>query len=584
MSIFKYLLPGALALGAALPAMARGDDGLRFVPQTGGRTGEVACVLDRRTGLLWERKTRSGLRARDHVYLPVDGRRGGEAGRCDAALPRCDAPSYVAAVNAARLCGHDDWRLPDEDELKSLLDLSRVATRPSRPAIDRRAFPDALPTFYWSSTLHRVGGVRAVWFDDTHRELPATSLLPTRAGAVRLVRGQPAVVPARRSGPSGAFLRPPAAAVGEDLAPSAAQLAQWRAQYARYRPGESWQPDWPPPQIDASVRDGFADLGLLPPVPFPADNPYSPQKVELGRRLFFDPQLSRNGQVSCASCHNPATGWTDRRAVSLGHLGQRGERNSMSILNSAYATSLFWDGRAGSLEAQALGPISNPLEMHQPLARAVARIAAQPGYAPLFAAAFGDARVDTLRMARALATFERTLISHDSAFDRFLKGERMALDDRALWGLHLYRTKARCINCHNGALLSDNRFHSNGLHYFGRELEDLGRYAVTGDPADRGKFRTPSLRDILLTGPYMHNGLFPLTENLGVIAMYDAGMVQTAASRPDLPQAAPELRPLGLTLREKQALHAFLQAVSGEARTGPATPAEMGLEPVPARR
>uniref|UniRef100_UPI00248EA244 Lcl C-terminal domain-containing protein n=1 Tax=Microvirgula aerodenitrificans TaxID=57480 RepID=UPI00248EA244 len=222
MSIFKYLLPGVLALGAALPAMARGDDGLRFVPQTGGRTGEVACVLDRRTGLLWERKTRSGLRARDHVYLPVDGRRGGEAGRCDAALPRCDAPSYVAAVNAARLCGHDDWRLPDENELKTLLDLSRVATRSSRPAIDRRAFPDALPTFYWSSTLHRVGGVRAVWFDDTHRELPATSLLPTRAGAVRLVRGQPAVVAAPPGRPAGAGRAAPGAPGGGGRGPGGA--------------------------------------------------------------------------------------------------------------------------------------------------------------------------------------------------------------------------------------------------------------------------------------------------------------------------------------------------------------------------
>ena len=341
------------------------------------------------------------------------------------------------------------------------------------------------------------------------------------------------------------------------------------------------QVHWPEPTVDASVRQaGFADLGLLPAVPFPANNPYSPAKAELGRKLFVDTRLSRNNQLACISCHNPKTGWSDKRDVSLGHIGQRGMRNSMSIINSAYVTELFWDGRAKSLEEQALGPIPNPLEMHQPLALAVDKIAAEPGYAHAFKQAFGDPRVDANRIAQALATFERTIISRDSAFDRFLKGDRQAMSDNAIWGLHLFRTKARCINCHNGALFSDNRFHNNGLHYLGRELEDKGRYDVTGNPADIGKFRTPSLRDIMYSSDYMHNGLFPLTPNIGVIAMYDAGMVQTPKPgspryQPGAPQTAAEIKPLGLSLMEKRALFSLLEALSEEPRSKPATLKEM---------
>jgi len=164
----------------------------------------------------------------------------------------------------------------------------------------------------------------------------------------------------------------------------------------------------------------------------------------------------------------------------------------------------------------------------------------------------------------------------------FLKGDKQALSDDAVWGLHLFRTKARCINCHNSGLFSDNRFHNNGLHYLGRELEDKGRYEVTGKAADIGKFRTPGLRDVIYTGNYMHNGLFPLTPDLGVIAMYDAGMVQTPPLglnkyNPDYPRTAPEIRPLGLSQEEKKALFAFLQAISAEPRTESATPQEMGL-------
>lgn len=704
-------LAAAICLGLAGGVAA---EPARFVTEAGA--GGAACVLDRQTGLTWERRAPAAVAPTYVAALP---RGGVSAARCGAADPAaCSTQAYAARVNAQQLCGHADWRLPTQAELKTLLDFSHPGAGVEQPAIDMAAFPDAQAGFYWTGTPHRAGGVLAVWFDDTHRELPSTALQPSRAGLVRLVRGagiadkvpaaparlirldrtgRPAARPgdwqcvddalrrdslrtltvwqlgAKASGPVRATTlaaavrrlnrdnfcgvaawrlpdeaelaglwqtvarnsaatgiaperaraywvhagygpprvwqpasgrsRParPGEAAGSllisttprpqqvrpapapEARPTAAELAGWRAAYARYRPGQAEQPDWPVPEVDESARRaGFADLGLLPAVPFPADNPYSPAKVALGQKLFFDVRLSRNNQLSCASCHDPATGWTDRRDVSLGHIGQRGERNSMIILNTAYVTELFWDGRARSLEEQARGPIPNPLEMHQSTGMAVEKIAAAPEYGPLFAGAFGDAKVDIDRIARALATFERTLTSRDSAFDRFLKGERTALSDEALWGLQLFRTKARCINCHNGALFSDNRFHNNGLHYFGRELEDLGRYAVTGDVADIGKFRTPTLRDILYSGNYMHNGLFPLTANTGVLAMYDAGMVQAPplgahkyAAR--YPRIAPEIRPLGLSTLEKKALFAFLEAISAEPRREPATPREMGL-------
>lgn len=684
----------------------------------------AGCVSDAYTGLQWEAKSADGLRDARHRYLPAMRRGARNEGQCDPELSTCLADDYVDAVNAQRLCGHDDWRVPSEAELRTLLDFSQQDSAKALPALDRAAFPDALPTFYWTGTMHRVEGFLAVWFDDTHKTLARTSLAKDRYGTLRLVRGtpipdapnpddvpQPAFIPLSAAGrpatpgeavacvdvnddtlvnprktelfllapsapgdaanqvqdaaalqrliaernaarfcgkdnwrlPDGAEMSqlltmainpaerelpaalprldaaaaywvnttdgPRAVSVhadapvaasrarvllysstprpafvrkkpGPNVRPGADELAAWRSAYARYRPGSATQPDWPAPLLDDTVRAGFADLGLLPPVPFPADNPYSPAKVELGQKLFFDPRLSRNNTISCASCHDPRSGWSDSRELSQGHVGQQGTRNAMTILNTAYVKELFWDGRARSLEEQALGPIANPDEMHQPLERAVAKVAAEPEYAPLFAAAFGDARVDSLRIARAVATFERTLISHDSAFDRFLKGEAGALSDDALWGLQLFRTKARCINCHNTPLFSDNRFHSNGLHYYGGDLEDLGRYLVTGRAGDVGHFRTPTLRDILYSGNYMHNGAFPMGDGAGVLMMYDAGMVQTLPTGlfkydPLYPKTSPEVQSLGLTAMERAALFEFMKAISAPPRSGPASEDEL---------
>lgn len=325
--------------------------------------------------------------------------------------------------------------------------------------------------------------------------------------------------------------------------------------------------EWPAPTLDPGVE--HRELGLMPPPPYPADNPYSEAKAELGLRLFFDPRLSGSGQIACASCHDPELGWADGRAVSYGHERQLLRRNAPSLVNTAYATSWFWDGRAASLEDQAMAVIHNPQEMKGDKDQIVRTIAADPVYPPLFREAFGDEKVTFKRITQALATYERSVTTEGyTPFDRFLRGEKDALSDAAVRGLHLFRTKARCLNCHNGPNFTDNKFHNLGLTYYGRELEDLGRYNVTKDPQDVGKFRTPSLRNVARTAPYMHNGLFDLD---GVINMYDAGMGEQRRPEkfkddPLFPVKSPHIRPLGLNQREKEDLKAFLHSLTERRR------------------
>lgn len=320
---------------------------------------------------------------------------------------------------------------------------------------------------------------------------------------------------------------------------------------------------WPAPEIDVDVP--WSELAPLPKTPpEPADNPGTPAKIALGKRLFEDPRLSRSGQIACASCHDRQLGWGDGRSVPFGHDRQPGRRNAMSIAMSAYAGPLFWDGRAVTLEDQALHPIADPAEMAFDARGMARRLRGVHDYPPAFADAFGDRRVTERRVAQALAAYERTLVPHASRFDRFLEGDRARLDDRELWGLHLFRTRARCMNCHSGPALTDNRFHNLGLHFYGRARQDLGRYGVTGDPADVGAFRTPSLRMVARTGPWMHNGIFQ--DLRGVLNLYNAGMPRPlpVAGRtydPPFPQADPLLRPLDLHKAELDAIVAFLQTL-----------------------
>lgn len=330
----------------------------------------------------------------------------------------------------------------------------------------------------------------------------------------------------------------------------------------RYSSGDYSQ--WPRPHLDKEVEKNFKDIGHLPRIQHPKDNPYNKEKENLGKTLFFDPRLSSSGQIACASCHDSELAWGDGRRVSYGHDRQLGRRNAMTLLNVGLADSLFWDGRSVSLEEQAGFPVEDSLEMHSPLNLAVERIAAIEGYENLFLEAFGSTEVNEERIRQALATFERSIVSESTKFDRFIAGESDIYSDDELLGLHLFRTKARCINCHNTGYFSDNDFHNTGLSYYGRRFEDLGLYEVTGKKEDVGKFKTSTLREISRTAPYMHNGLFPHLE--GVVNMYDAGMFQPKRRKNQLndtlfPTTSPLIRELNLSNREKEALVAFLKSL-----------------------
>lgn len=320
---------------------------------------------------------------------------------------------------------------------------------------------------------------------------------------------------------------------------------------------------WPTPQIDDGVE--WQELAPLPEhPPEPADNPGTPEKIALGKKLFEDPRLSRSGQIACASCHDRQLGWGDGRSVSFGHDRQAGTRNAMSVAMAAYAHPLFWDGRAATLEEQAAFPIQDSKEMAFTTKELERRLNRSQDYPAEFARVFGDDTITMREVGKAIAAYERTLVPRFNRFDRFLEGRRDLLTDQQLWGLHLFRTHARCMNCHSGPTLTDNRFHNLGLHFYGRSKQDLGRYGVTGDPADSGKFRTPTLRNVGKTGPWMHNGAFPVLR--GVVNMYNVGMPRpepTPAQRDDplFPQPDPLLQPLDLHRTELEAITAFLEAL-----------------------
>ncbi|MCF2859735.1 cytochrome-c peroxidase [Pseudoalteromonas sp. SMS1] len=328
---------------------------------------------------------------------------------------------------------------------------------------------------------------------------------------------------------------------------------------------------WPKPELSAGVA--HRELGLLPDVVHPSSNPFSQAKAALGRRLFFDPKLSRSGQIACASCHDRDLGWADGRTVSFGHDRLTGKRNAPSVENAAFWQTLFWDGRAISLEEQALMPIQDPLEMNMTLPELLEKLNADPSYQSVFKAVFGTKTISVQQVAKALATYQRTIVSRRSDFDYFLLARTQShsriqqaynqkLSDQALWGLHLFRTKARCMNCHNGPLFSDNGFHNIGLTYYKREYEDLGRYLVTGKASDVGKFKTPSLRGVMNSKPWMHNGL--LADMEGVMAVYNAGGFRFRGDPKDplAPITSPLLQPLSLTQQEQQALVAFMDALT----------------------
>jgi cytochrome c peroxidase len=294
--------------------------------------------------------------------------------------------------------------------------------------------------------------------------------------------------------------------------------------------------------------------GLSVILPVPADSPLTAERVALGRRLFFEPRLSKDNRLSCASCHRPERAFADGRPVAVGAGRRAGRRNAPSLLNRAYASTLFWDGRAASLEEQALAPMISDVELANTYDEIERRLRADAGYVAAFREAFGPGDITRVRIAQALASFQRTLLSGGSPVDRYeLLGESGALTPAAARGRALFRGRARCQFCHDGPLFTDERFHNTGVSW-GRQPLDLGRFEVTGLDHDRGAFRTPSLRDIARTAPYMHDGsMATLAE---VVAFYDRG----GNANPHLDGL---LRPLHLTLRERRDLVAFLEALTG---------------------
>ncbi|WP_172915240.1 cytochrome-c peroxidase [Capnocytophaga canimorsus] len=337
-------------------------------------------------------------------------------------------------------------------------------------------------------------------------------------------------------------------------------IAQLRADYSS---GDYSR--WEKPFIDSIVAVDFEDIGILPPMKFPADNPFSQAKRELGKILFFDPRLSSSKQIACASCHDSELGWADGRTVSFGHDRKTGTRNSMSIINIGYHKTFFWDGRANSLEEQMLFPLKDTLEMHSSETIALENIRPIKEYAPLFEKAFGDSDITIERIQKAIATFQRTINSGKSKFDRFISGESNKFTDEEVIGLHLFRTKARCINCHNTPLFSDQKFHNVGLTYYGLKLQDLGRYNITQEKENIGQFKTPSLREVGRTAPYMHNGLMPHLS--GIIQMYNVGMprpkpTEKQKNDPLFPKTDTLLQELHLSKEEMKALEAFLLTLS----------------------
>ena len=297
------------------------------------------------------------------------------------------------------------------------------------------------------------------------------------------------------------------------------------------------------------------EVGPLPTVvPIPSSNLNYTAKIELGKQLYFDGRLSKNNAISCAFCHNPGTGFADPRQTSIGVGGGVGGRQSPTVYNTGLNHVQFWDGRARSLEEQAIGPIHNPVEMAETHEHVVAKLGKIKGYQQQFRAVFGT-DVNLQGIAEAIAAYERTVLSTNSAFDKYVLGAQKAMDEAAVRGLALFKGKARCILCHNGPNFTDNQFHNLGVPQVGPMKEDLGRFAVSRAEKDRGAFKTPTLRSITETAPYMHDGAFKTLEE--VVEFLDQG----GGSNPNL---SPLVKPLNLAVEEKSDLVAFLKALAGE--------------------
>jgi len=303
---------------------------------------------------------------------------------------------------------------------------------------------------------------------------------------------------------------------------------------------------------------------FFPQMLIPADNPLTNEGVALGRKLFYEKLLSGNNSMSCGSCHNQSLAFSDNlRQFSTGIDGIEGTRNAQALVNIGFNLHLFWDGRSTTLEEQALEPVPNPIEMHQSWIQAVSKLKANPEYVNRFKLVFGTEQFDSTHVAKALAQFMRTLVSGNSRFDKYRRGE-INLTFSELNGLVLFNSDATdvspggdCFHCHSldgGSLTTDNRFHNNGLDAVPL---DFGRELVTGNPADRAKFLTPTLRNVALTAPYMHDGRFNTL--MEVINHYNSGGVPSPTIDPLMKNVG---EGLNLTLSQRNDLIAFLNALT----------------------
>jgi len=301
-----------------------------------------------------------------------------------------------------------------------------------------------------------------------------------------------------------------------------------------------------------------APLGL-PPVPYPKDNPYSKAKAELGKKLYFDPCISSNKQISCATCHAVSHAYKDPKPISEGILGRKGTRHAPTVINAAYNKLQFWDGRAKTLEEQAKGPIANLNEMTLSRDSKISyeecqkRVRENPEYPQMFIEVFGNDACSIDDIVKAIATFERTVLSGNSPYDRYKEGDKTAMTEEQIAGYQLFK-RVGCNNCHFEPLFTDGRFLNIGIG-MDAEHPDLGRYEITKNEKDYGAFKVPTLRETAKSAPYMHDGSHKTLEE--VIDYYDQGGIPNK-------NLHPLMKPLHLSEQDKKALIAFLEALNGE--------------------
>jgi cytochrome c peroxidase len=321
----------------------------------------------------------------------------------------------------------------------------------------------------------------------------------------------------------------------------------------------------PAPQAPQGESLASGDFTLVLPLGLQAGAAYVPDKnplaqktIDLGHQLYFDTRLSKDGTVACATCHAPEKGFSDGQKTSTGVGHQFGSRNAPTVMNRLFSKEQFWDGRAADLEDQALGPVQNPIEMGNTLEGMIDNLKGIQAYAPVFAAAFGTPEITSERVAMAIASYERTVLAGNAPYDRYQAGDKKAMSDSAARGMAIFNDAGRgnCVTCHAGFNFTDESYHNLGVG-MDQQNPDWGRFGVTKFEADRGAFKTPTLRNVTQSAPYMHDGSEATLQE--VVKFYDQG---GRANK----WLSKEIKPLHLSDQDKADLVAFLEALTGEVR------------------